>query len=77
MAVIILHRPVCILISSYYCHWYCICSCRYALRRTARRRGPAQPARHDSTQNSSLHARTPKALKPPRPAALRGGHLQG
>lgn len=34
-----------------------------ALRCTATQ-GSSQPARHDSTQNSSLHARTHKAVKP-------------
>jgi len=66
MAVIILHRPVCILISSYYCHWYCICSCRYALRRTATQgSSPASQARLDPELKSSRpHAQGPQAAAP-------------
>ena len=40
------------------------------LQYTLRRRGPARPARHDSTQNSSLHARTPKARQARAPSSL-------
>lgn len=75
------HRPVCVQCTShYYGPWM---SCLLAgiasaaatpvctsLHAAPRRRGPAQPARHDSTQNSSLHARTPKARQARTPSSL-------
>ena len=75
------HRLVCVQCTShYYGPWIScllagiasaaatqVCT---ALHAASRRRGPAQPARHDSTQNSSLHARTPKARQARVPSSL-------
>ena len=88
MAMTILHRPVCVQCTSHcYGPWmscllagnYCICSCNSSMHCTLHRDAGVQPSQPGTTRPRTqvFTPARPRPVKPARPAALRGGHLQG